>query len=70
MQYTIARQTNVGVLAIQLFEMSLLTKKKKSKLEITMQGTVFPDECPNLLAVSGRGHEQHAPCFCGSPAPD
>lgn len=30
MQYTIARQANVGVLALQLFEMSLLTKKSQS----------------------------------------
>ena len=55
MQYTIARQANVGMLALQLFEMSLLTKK--SKLDITMQGTISPDERPNLLAISGWGHE-------------
>lgn len=55
----------VGILAIHSFEMSSLTKKiknkKKSKLKITMQDIVSPDESPNCPAVAGRGHEQHSP---------
>lgn len=47
----------MGMLAIRYSEMFPLTKK--SKLEISMQGTASPDECPNL-AISGKGHKQHA----------
>lgn len=47
----------VGMLAIHFLEMSPFTEK--SKLEIFMQGTASPGECPNL-AISGRGHKQWA----------
>lgn len=49
----------VEMLAIHFSEMSPLTEK--SKLEIFMQGTVSPDECPNLWIFWQGSRTAHSP---------
>jgi hypothetical protein len=63
----------VEILAVHFKKLSPLQKKKKkkkdNKLETSTQGIAPPDECPDGLVISGRGH-QHSPiCFCVTPAP-
>lgn len=52
----------VGILAVHFFfflKSASFTEKHKNKnheLESSMQGIAPPDECPDRLVISGRGH--------------